>query len=208
MSVNRATVRRRERCGQHDGVTDGKVTQCAVDLWCDTSENRSQCTRGYTRTSCSEDLADAPSSLLALCRDKRLQCGVHAQTEEVCAEPRVEATCQEERYGDCEEPSKVCDARRQLSKHTWVTYWKMLGSGGHGGTVHLQQSGRRCEDVSTRVARVIGPEDQYESCLTGWDSAPQSRAWRLSTLRVVSSTQGWCRTLFQVDTWRQPLRPR
>ena len=82
MSVNRATVRRRERCGQHDGVTDGKVTQCAVDLWCDSSENRSQCTRGYTRTSCSEDPADAPSSLLALCRDDRLQCGVHARTND------------------------------------------------------------------------------------------------------------------------------
>ena len=36
--VNRATVRRRERCGQHDGVTDGKVTQCAVGLWFDSSE--------------------------------------------------------------------------------------------------------------------------------------------------------------------------
>ena len=133
VSVNRATVRRRERCGQHDGVTDGKVTQCAVDLWCDSSENRSQCTRGYTRTSCSEDPADAPSSLLALCRDDRLQCGVHARTNDrrsVCGTSKWRQTCQEERYGDCEEPSKVCDARRQLSKHTWVTYWKMLGSGG------------------------------------------------------------------------------
>ena len=37
VSVNRATVRRRERCGQRDGVTDGKVTQCAVGLWCDSS---------------------------------------------------------------------------------------------------------------------------------------------------------------------------
>ena len=27
-----------ERCGQHDGVTSGKVTQCEADLWCDSSE--------------------------------------------------------------------------------------------------------------------------------------------------------------------------
>ena len=31
--VNRATVRRRERCGQHGGVTDGWVTQCEADWW-------------------------------------------------------------------------------------------------------------------------------------------------------------------------------
>ena len=36
--VNRATVRRRARCAQHDGVTDGKVTQCEADLWRDSSE--------------------------------------------------------------------------------------------------------------------------------------------------------------------------
>ena len=30
--VDRATVRRRERCGQHGGVTDGRVTQCEADL--------------------------------------------------------------------------------------------------------------------------------------------------------------------------------
>ena len=36
--VNRATFRRREKCGQHGGVIDGKVTQCEADLWCDSSE--------------------------------------------------------------------------------------------------------------------------------------------------------------------------
>ena len=36
--VNRATVRKRERSGQHDGVTDAKVTQCEADLCCDSSE--------------------------------------------------------------------------------------------------------------------------------------------------------------------------
>ena len=75
--VNRATVRRLETSGQHDGAPDGKVMQCAVG-WCATvpRRNRSQCTRGYTRTSCSEDPADTLSNLLALCRDGRLQCGV------------------------------------------------------------------------------------------------------------------------------------
>ena len=75
-----------------------KVTQCAVDLWCDSSENRSQCTRGYSRTTCSEDLADAPSSLLALCRTN--------DGRSVCGTSKWKQTCQEERHGDCEEPSQ------------------------------------------------------------------------------------------------------
>ena len=36
--VNRANVRRRQRCGLLDGVTDGKVTQCEAELWCDSAQ--------------------------------------------------------------------------------------------------------------------------------------------------------------------------
>ena len=36
--INCATVRRQERCDQHDGVADGKVTQCEADLWGDSFE--------------------------------------------------------------------------------------------------------------------------------------------------------------------------
>ena len=37
-----------------------------------------ECTCGYTRTSCSEDVADTVSDPIALCRNGRFQCGIRA----------------------------------------------------------------------------------------------------------------------------------
>ena len=70
MLVSHATAR--------DGVTDGAQSGCGATVL---RRNRSQCTRGYTRTSCSEDPADTLSNL-ALCCDGGLQCGVHAQAND------------------------------------------------------------------------------------------------------------------------------
>ena len=48
-------------------------------------------------------------------------------TEEVFVEPPKEANLQRTRFGDCEEHSVACDARRQPSKHKWVSLLEDVG---------------------------------------------------------------------------------
>ena len=70
-------------------------------------------------------ILSAVSSLFAATADFSVALMHTTLTEEVCVEPPVEATGQVERFGDCEEHSRACDALRQRSKHTWGTYLKM-----------------------------------------------------------------------------------
>ena len=112
-----------------------------------------QCTRGYTRTSCSEDLADTLRNLLALCRDGGLQCGVHAHASDrrsVCGASSGRKLAQGNGVATATSTQRFALRGGNLPSISEEPTRRCRVQAGHGGSVHLQQRIRWCEDVNTR----------------------------------------------------------
>ena len=136
--------------GQHDDVTDGKVTQCAVGLWCDSFEKEQIPVYTRVQTSCSEDPADTLSNLLALCCDAD---GVHAQANDrksVCGTSSGGKLAKRKGLKIEKRTQRLAICGNSIPRIPGEPTFRCRTQAGNDGSVHLQLSGRRCEDVSTR----------------------------------------------------------